>query len=263
MAQKNSNILMLILAFLVGILVVAVIVLAVMLINNRPSTPSPEPPPDGSVPTQQPPDQPVPTEGPPPTPIPGDPEQELGKPDGRDDFSTANNWTGFDNECFKSEITGGQFVFTAKGKAGFSCWETTWPSVSNYYLQTNIVAPEECDADDRFGMFIRTPDLSAGYLVGLTCDGRLAMTKWDGENTDVLVNFITSEHINQGLGANNRLGVIAHGDTYQLYVNGHLIAEASDASYTGAYRFGYFVRAATENPFTVWYDDLAIWLLDD
>jgi len=120
-----------------------------------------------------------------------------------------------------------------------------------------------CETDDRFGMFIRTPDLTAGYLVGLTCDGRLAMTKWDGENTDVIVNFVSSEHINLGPGANNRLGVIAHGDTYQLYVNGHLIAEASDDSYVGAYRFGYFVRAATENPFTVKFDDMAIWLLDE
>ena len=88
------------------------------------------------------------------------------------------------------------------------------------------------------------------------------MTKWDGANTAVLVNFVTSEHINLGAGATNRLGVIAHGDTYQLYVNGHLIAEASDPSYLGEYRFGYFVRAATENPFTVKYDDMAIWLLD-
>ena len=262
MREKNSNALMWIMVVLVGILVVAVGVLAVMVINNRPSTPVPEPTIEGSVPTQQPPAQPAPTEGPPPTPIPGDPEQELGNPNGRDDFSTANNWTGFDNDCFKSEVTGGQFVMTAKGKAGFSCWETTWPSVDNYYLQTNIVNPEVCDADDRFGMFIRTPDLTAGYLVGLTCDGRLAMTKWDGENTDVIVNFVSSEHINLGLGANNRLGVLAHGDTYHLYVNGHLIAEASDASYVGAYRFGYFVRAATENQFIAKFDDMAIWLLD-
>jgi hypothetical protein len=263
MEQNKSNTLMWILVILVGILVCAVVVLAIIVFNNRSSTSTPEPPPGESVPTQQPPDLPAPTEGPPPTPIPGDPEQELGDPDGRDDFSTSNNWTGFDNECFKSEIAGGQFVMTAKGKAGFSCWETTWPSVDNYYLQTNIVNPEECDADDRFGLFIRTPDLTAGYLVGLTCDGRLAMTKWDGENTDVLINFVTSEHINLGLGANNRLGVVAHGDTYHLYVNGHLIAETTDASYVGAYRFGYFVRAATENTFTVKYDDMAIWLLDD
>ena len=108
-------------------------------IVTRPSEPAapeaPEPTQPGEVvPTSQP---PAPTEGPPPTPIPGDPEQELGNPDGRDDFSTSNNWTLFDNECFKSEIVDQQYVVTAKGKAQFSCWEATWPSVQDYYLQTS------------------------------------------------------------------------------------------------------------------------------
>jgi hypothetical protein len=261
MEQKNSNTLLWVLVGLVAILVIAVVVLAIMVVN-RPT--SPAPPTDGGevIPTSVP-GLPTPTQGPPPTAIPGDPEQELGRPDGRDEFSNANNWTGFDNDCFKSEITGGQFVLTAKGEAGFSCWEVTWPSVQDYYLQTNVIHPEVCEADDRFGLFIRTPDLKAGYLVGLTCDGRLAMTKWDGSDTTVLVDFVASEQINSDPGATNRLGVIAHGSTYQLYVNGQLIAEASDASYVGEYRFGYFVRSATENPFTVKFDDMAIWLLEE
>ena len=36
----------------------------------------------------------------------GDPAVFLGEPDGQDDFSNDNNWTLFDAECFKSEITG-------------------------------------------------------------------------------------------------------------------------------------------------------------
>ena len=144
-----------------------------------------------------------------------------------------------------------------------ACWEVSWPKVRDYYLQTNIVSPQECQADDRYGLFIRTPDLNVGYLVGLTCDGRLAMTRWDGANTDILVNFVSASHINTGPGASNRLGVIANGGTYQIYVNGQLTAEASESSYVGDYRFGYFVRAATENPFTVSFDDMAIWLLDE
>ena len=255
MEKRNSNLIWVLVA-LVGILTVAVAVLAILVVN-RPASPPPVDDGGAAVPTQAPPDQPA------PTPIPGDPEQELGRPDGRDDFSNMNNWTGFDNDCFKSEVVDGQFVLTAKGKPGFSCWEVSWPKVQDYYLQTNVITPATCEADDRFGMFIRTPDMQEGYLVGLTCDGRLAMTRWDGENTEVLVNFVSSEHINLGPGATNRLGVIANGSSYQLYVNGHMIAEATDTAYVGEYRFGYFVRAATENPFTVKYDDMAIWLLEE
>lgn len=256
--NKSNNTFLWVLIGLVAVLVIAVVVLAIMVIN-RPSAP-PEATEAPGVPTSQPPE---PTLGPDPTPIPGDPEVELGPPDGRDDFSTENNWTLFDNECFKSEIIDQQYVMTAKGEAQFSCWEVSWPSVRDYYLQTNLFMPESCAADDRFGLFIRTPDLKQGYLVGLTCDGRLSMTRWDGEETKFLVNFITSEHINTGAGAANRLGVIANGSSYDLYVNGNLLAEAGDATFVDEMRFGYFVRAANEDGFTVKYDDMAIWLIEE
>jgi len=259
--NKSNNTLIWVLVGLMLVLVIAVIVLAVMVIQ-RPSEP-----PMGEIPTTTQPGDILPTaqppEGPTPTPIPGDPEQELGNPDGRDDFSNENNWTLFDNQCFKSEIIDQQYVMTAKGEPGFSCWEVSWPSVQDYYLQTNLIMPENCASDDRFGLFIRTPDLKQGYLVGLTCDGRLAMTRWDGQETHVLVDFVTSPQINTGPGVTNRLGVIANGSSYALYVNGHLLAEAGDASYVDEMRFGYFVRAATEDGFTVKFDDMAIWLIED
>ena len=35
--------------------------------------------------------------------VPGDPAAALGKPTGQDTFDSANNWTLFDSQCFKSE----------------------------------------------------------------------------------------------------------------------------------------------------------------
>ena len=253
--NQSRNPLTCVLVALLIVLLIAVIVLVVMLVRRSSEPPVAEVP--GEIPTEQPP------EGPTPTPIPGDPEQELGSPDGRDDFSTDNNWSLFDNECFKSEIIEEQFVMTAKGEPNYSCWEVSWPSVQDYYLQTNLFMPENCGADDRFGLFIRTPDLKRGYLVGLTCDGRLAMTHFDGDETHVLVDFISSAQINTGPGSTNRLGVIANGNSYALYVNGSLLAEAGDASYVDEMRFGYYVRAANEDGFTVKFDDLAIWLIEN
>jgi len=259
--NKSSNTLNWVLGGLLVVISIAVVVLAVMLVNQRSQSPTEEVP-EATQPVEELPTAEPPT-GPTPTPIPGDPEQELGNPDGRDDFSTGNNWTFFDNQCFKSEIVDQQYVMTAKGESGYSCWEVSWPSVQDYYLQTNLIMPESCNADDRFGLFIRTPDLKQGYLVGLTCDGRLAMTRWDGENTHVLVNFVTSPQINSDAGATNRLGVIANGSSYALYVNGNLLAEATDDTFVDEMRFGYFVRASSEQPFVVRFDDMAIWLIEE
>jgi hypothetical protein len=260
--KKSPTTLTWILIVVSVVLLIAVVVLAINVFSQDEEPPIAEVPEESPPEEEQPPTE-SPPSGPTPTPIPGDPEQELGNPDGRDDFSTANNWQLFDNACFKSEIVNQQFVMTAKGLEQFSCWEVSWPSVQDYYLQTNLVMPDVCNADDRFGLFIRTPDLEQGYLVGLTCDGRLAMTRWDGEETHILVNFITSPQINTGPGSINRLGVIAVGSSYALYVNGQYLAQAEDASFVDEMRFGYFVRAATEEPFTVKFDDLAIWLIEE
>ncbi len=197
-----------------------------------------------------------------PTPISGDPAVVLGRPSGLDTFDTANNWTLYDNACFKSDISGGFFTMNAKGMSQVSCWEVSWPVIQNYYAETLVIMPAACQAEDRFGLFFRTPDNMSGYLLGLTCDGRYSMTAWDGQTTTVLVEPTANPAIVSGAGQPNRLGVVAAGGAYALYANGTLLQVLQDYSFTDAGRLGYFVRAASESGFTVQYDSLAVWLLE-
>ena len=130
---------------------------------------SPTQPPPTVAPTEVPPTQApaeveptqAPTEAlPTPTlaPIPGDPAELLGEPDGVDTFDSAANWTLFDNQCFKSEITDGKYVMTSKGLEGVVCWEVSWPEIKDFYNEITIDMPEQCQPDDRFGLFFRAPD---------------------------------------------------------------------------------------------------------
>lgn len=196
-------------------------------------------------------------------PIEGDPATILGEPDGVDTFDTAANWTLFNNRCFRSEITDGQFVMESKGQEGVACWEVSWPNLQNFYMQTEVTTPEQCQPDDRFGMLFRAPDNFRGYLYGLTCDGRYSLTKWDGEETTVLVAPATNGAINSGPGSVNRIGVVAFGGNYLLYANGIFLTEVQDFSYTTNGKIGYFVRASSDQGFVVKYDNLAVWVLDD
>ena len=193
-----------------------------------------------------------------PTPFTGDPAVVLGRPSGLDTFDTANNWTLYDNACFKSEITSGVFVMSAKGLAQASCWEVSWPVVQNYYVETLVQMPAACQAEDRFGLFFRSPDNLSGYLFGLTCDGRFSMNAWDGQTTTVLVEPTANASILTGPGQSNRLGVVASGGTYALYANGALLQVLQDYTFAGAGRLGYYVRAATETGFAVQYDNLGV-----
>jgi heat shock protein HslJ len=197
-----------------------------------------------------------------PTPISGDPAVVLGRPSGLDTFDTANNWTLYDNTCFKADISGGVFVMNAKGLPQVSCWEVSWPVIQNYYAETLVQMPATCQAEDRFGLFFRSPDNLSGYLFGLTCDGRYTMTAWDGQTTTVLVEPVANAAILTGPGKFNRVGVVASGGAYALYANGTLLQVLQDYSFTEAGRLGFYVRAATEAGFTVQYDNLAVWLLE-
>ena len=215
------------------------------------------------APTVPPPTVAPPTEAPPPTAIPGDPAAALGEPNGRDTFDNANNWTLFNNDCFASTITGGRFVMEAKGAPELSCWEVSWPQIKDYYYQSEVIMPAECNASDRFGLFFRAPDNDRGFLFGIQCDGKHSLTSWDGETTNVLVPVSDNNVVLTAPESLNVIGVLADGATLSIYANGTFLAQVQNVAYADAGKIGYFVRAAVEDEgFVVQYDNLAVWVLD-
>jgi len=198
-----------------------------------------------------------------PQAIEGDPASILGLPDSEDDFDKASNWTRIDSSCFKSEITGGQYVMTAKGLPENLCWEVSWAKIQNFYLETLAETPEACDPLDRYGVLLRAPDNNRGYLFGLDCSGKYSLLLWDGEKITVLVEPSDSDAILTEPGTQNRLGVAVSGSNFYLYANGVYLNQAEDLTFLDEGKFGYFVRAATEQPFQAKYDYLKLWILDD
>lgn len=223
---------------------------------------------EAQAPTQAPaatavPPTPAPTEEPPATPIPENPADALGDPNGMDTFDNANNWTLFDNDCFTTEIIGGKFVMQAKGALELSCWEVSWPLIKDYYYQSEVVMPAECNTNDRFGLFFRAPDNNRGFLYGIQCDGKHSLSSWDGETTNVLVPPAENTAILTDPESLNVIGVVADGATMSLYANGQYLAQVQNVGFTDNGKIGYFVRAAVEDEgFVVQYDNLAVWLLD-
>jgi len=195
------------------------------------------------------------------TSVPDDPAVVLGQPYYVDNFDNSKSWTLFDTDCFKSEITDGKYVMSDKGSLGFACWEMSALKAKNFYLQALVTMPETCNPKDHFGMIFRAPDLEQGYLVGLNCDGRFFLDKWDGEKTTALIAPGGNPAILVGAGQVNRLGVKASEDTYTLYANGVLLGTAKDDQYLGDGLIGFFVAAGAKEPFTVKFDDLSVWRL--
>lgn len=202
-----------------------------------------------------------------PTPTPslpeGDPALELGAPDGIDTFDSAINFAPMTNGCFASQITGGQFVMAAKGLQGIYCWTTSWPALQDFYIETSAVNPDSCTAGDTFGLLVRSPDSTSGYLFGLSCAGEYSLKRMSGGSATELIPATGSDAIQVGAGAVNRMGIAAYSGNFYLYANGKYLTGATDYTYQEAGDIGYYINASTSSPFTSRYDELKVWVLDD
>jgi hypothetical protein len=108
-----------------------------------------------------------------------------------------------------------------------------------------------------YGLFFRGPDTSRGYLYGLSCDNRYGMYLWTGDSGALLAPLQTSDSIIQG--GENRIGVLADGDAYSLYVNGIFLTQVRDPSFIDGVRIGFFIRTPEGEKTEVAFDDLTYW----
>jgi hypothetical protein len=177
-----------------------------------------------------------------------------------DTFDTDDNWTLFDVECFTSAIEDGKYVAT--GKRASYCWETTWPRVQDFYLDVLVTTTESCPDNAQFGLLFRAPDTTSGYAFGISCNGQFGMGYWDGDSGAALSKPTLSEVVNAGPNQTNRLGVLAVGSTYQMYINGELVGEVEDNTFTQMGLIGLVVRGGDGRvPVTVNFDELSYWEL--
>ena len=89
-------------------------------------------------------------------------------------------------------------------------------------------------------MMFRVPDRATadrGYWFNITCDGKYALQKWnanppDGEKSVTnLIAWTSNDSIKIGADAVNRIGVLAKGGQYKLYINGQQVGQATDNSF--------------------------------
>jgi hypothetical protein len=196
-----------------------------------------------------------------PTGASSKPGQGLGDPTWIDDFDNDNNWTLFDDECFKTEISGGRYIQTTKGAPAGACWEVTWPRIQDFYLETVSYVPSSCEERDRYGIFFRGLDTKRGYLFGITCKGEYWLSFWNSATNrrELLIDYTENKRISTGAGSTNILAIQTSGDRILLYANNTLLAEVYDSTYTQEGLFGLFIASEVTEAFTVRYNYLAYW----
>ena len=187
-----------------------------------------------------------------------DPVLKLGNPTWSTTFKDDSQWYTFETEQTRFEIEDNALVMTAKRSNSYENWSMAWPVLTDFYLEITGTTDDSCSGKDRYGMIFRAPDPEQGYLVGISCDGSYRVRTWDGENFEELLGWQASEYILTGANQTNRLGVMADGSKLSVYINGHLVDEVEDDTYSKG-KFGTFIASENTPNFSIAVSKAAYW----
>ena len=197
-----------------------------------------------------------------PTPDTEDPGILLGDPDWVDTFDGTTYWPLYSDEHVSFTINDDHLLMTAFNPDYWNGWVLPSGRLGNFYLEMTAQQPA-CSGRDSFGVVIRASHIDVGqegYLFGISCDGRYSLRQWDGNDLTKLVDWTPTDELEPGGEETYRLGIMADGDRFTLYVNGVMVHEITNNAYAEG-MFGVFVSSGATPNFTVEVDRMAYWLL--
>ncbi len=200
------------------------------------------------------------------TPLSTDPAVYLGPPTGKDTLDTGKNF-GLENQPYDDDYTyirieNGALVMTSRYASDYHGWRTGGVKLQDAYIQATVQVGD-CSGADMYGLIVRSPDYIKGYWFQVTCDGNWIFGYWDGENeVDLKSGNNSSNAILTGSNQTNRLGVMAKGDDFKLFVNGQQIGEVTDSKFPDAGSYGMLISARNTPNFTTSTDEFDYWTLN-
>jgi len=195
-------------------------------------SPSPEPSPTPII-------TPSPTPSPTPeaTVSPGTPAP-VGEELFSDDFTNCDNWFAYSDAEGVGYCTGGRLHVKNRGIAEGSalCYARAYYGDFVLDVEVEMVQGNDNEEEDDEWCIIAGRGNSYrgyGYQFGISSDGSYAIFKQsDLDAMEQLQLIASSPYINKGVGAVNLVRVECIGNTLRLSVNGHVLAEVSDNTFT-------------------------------
>lgn len=194
-----------------------------------------------------------------------DPAAYLGTPAGSDTLDSGKSFgldaTGYDDDYTAIRVENGALVMTSHYATGYRGWRTGGTKLQNAYIEATVQTGE-CSGSDLYGLIVRSPDFVKGYWFQVTCEGKWAFGYWDGSQ---YVELKTSANpvsaVNSGSNQTNRLGVMANGDQFTLFINGQQVGDAVDATFKDAGSYGMLISARNTPNFTTYTQEFKYWNL--
>ncbi|MBM3153563.1 MAG: hypothetical protein FJZ96_15375 [Chloroflexi bacterium] len=179
--------------------------------------------------------------------LPGTTETEAPPPPSnvllQDDFSSSSTgWEVGDYDIGRVGYENGYYFVNAI-EQGSIMWGLSGSAYGDTIITvdaTQVSAPGNNNNSYGVGCRFTSSDQPDGYLFRISGDGYFAIQIVRGGETTAIVDWTTSSAINQG-NKTNRLKVICDGSDFRFEVNGTLMDQVSDSSFT----YGNVILAAS------------------
>jgi hypothetical protein len=139
-----------------------------------------EPAPATDTPTPTESEEATATESPTATGLPDDPRAALGEPEFQDTMESGDNWSLYEDDHVGFRINDNGLRMVAFEPESWDGFMLSWPVINDAYLEMTA-APRSCSGLDRYGLVARSgrnDEGYAGYLFGVSCDGRYSLRIW-------------------------------------------------------------------------------------
>lgn len=189
-----------------------------------------------------------------------DPAIRFGAPAWTEDFTSTSTQWDYSDDWSTFKVADGYFNITSKKDAYWNSWYLTAPNIQDFYLEMTFDMPT-CNGDDRIGLAFRGSDSYQFYFMGITCSGKWGFEKYTKDNTiENILPYATSTDL-KPVSQSNRAGVLADGSTFEFYINGKKVGQASDNSFPDTGAIGFVSRFIETIGFTTRVDKLQYWQL--
>ncbi len=224
-------------SILIAVAMLALAALACSVIPSGTEEPTVAPPPTAVPPTAVPPTAPPPPTVPPPPPTaPPVPTTPPTQPSGgvlfRDSFGNLDSGWEIGDYADGNVGYGAGFYYVTSEAAGSMMWGVAYQNFSDLVIDVDATqASAPSNDNNAYGVMCRVQDDNDGYLLRISGDGFYAIHRIVDGDFQALVDWTASDVINQG-NDTNHIRAVCDGTHLALIVNGEMLAEIDDSSYS-------------------------------
>lgn len=189
---------------------------------------------------------------------------DLAHPDRVDYFDNPEAWFDYnDPDRAAYKVADGQLIGTDYvPEEKYTWWSYSDFSSGNLYAEVSATNGD-CIGRDSMGMAVRVDSATAagGYSLEVSCDGAYRFRRHSINGSPAnFIDWTSSDVINTGPSATNRLGIWGYQGRFRLFINGQEVGEYWDTDYRYTFgTFALFTRASLTYDLTGTFDDFASW----